>query len=103
MQVSGAISDVLVVLPPSTPLRLPKCRHLHAFAVSGPKTLLSGRFLKSCHSSCNPKHYNGLCNFQARSLVARGSTDSSDNLVPITLLQFKSIIGQLLAQILQTG
>ncbi|RDX62251.1 hypothetical protein CR513_59438, partial [Mucuna pruriens] len=46
MQVSGAISDVLVVLPPSTSLRLPEFRHLHAFAVSDTKGFLSGGFLK---------------------------------------------------------
>jgi len=46
MQVSSAISDVLVVLPPSASLRLPEFRHLHAFAVSDAKGFLSGGFLK---------------------------------------------------------
>lgn len=46
MLVSGAISDVLVVLPPSTSLRLPEFRHLHVFAVSDAKGFVSGGFLK---------------------------------------------------------
>ena len=46
MQVSSAISDVLVVLPPSASLRLPEFRHLHAFAVSDAKGFFSGGFLK---------------------------------------------------------
>jgi len=46
MQVSSAISDVLVVLPPSASLRLPEFRHLHAFAASDAKGFLSGGFLK---------------------------------------------------------
>jgi hypothetical protein len=45
MQVSGAISDVMVVvLPSSSSLRLPEFRHLHAFDA---KNFLSGGgFLK---------------------------------------------------------
>lgn len=43
MQVSGAISDVLVVLPSSSSLRLSEFRPLHAHDA---KNFLSGRFLK---------------------------------------------------------
>ncbi|PNX77776.1 hypothetical protein L195_g037808 [Trifolium pratense] len=48
MQVSGVISDVMVVvLPSSSSLRLPEFRHLHA---SDAKTFLSGGgFLKWCN------------------------------------------------------
>ncbi|KAJ1431099.1 hypothetical protein SESBI_07339 [Sesbania bispinosa] len=102
MLVSGAISDVLVVLPPSASLRLPEFRHLHAFAVSDAKNFLSGGFLKSCPPSYNTKHYSEIYNFRARGLVTRASTNSSDNLVPIAPLQFESPVGQLLEQILQT-
>ncbi|RZC27919.1 UV-B-induced protein, chloroplastic isoform C [Glycine soja] len=102
MLVSGAISDVLVVLPPSASLRLPEFRHLHAFTVSDAKGFLSGGFLKSCPSSYNPKHYNELYNFRARGLVARASADPRDNLVPFAPLQFESPVGQLLEQISNT-
>ncbi|XP_020218329.1 UV-B-induced protein At3g17800, chloroplastic [Cajanus cajan] len=102
MQVSGAISDVLVVLPPSASFRQPEFRHLHAFAVSDTKGFLSGGFLKSCPPSYSPKHYNELYNFRARGLVARASADSRDNLVPFAPLQFESPVGQLLEQISNT-
>ncbi|XP_061343066.1 UV-B-induced protein At3g17800, chloroplastic [Gastrolobium bilobum] len=102
MQVSGAISDVLVVLPPSASVRQPEFRHLHAFAVSDAKNFLSGGFLKSCPSSYNPKHYNELYNFRARGSVVRASADSSDNSVPLAPLQFESPVGQLLEQISRT-
>ncbi|KAI4328019.1 hypothetical protein L6164_020416 [Bauhinia variegata] len=100
MLVSGAISDVLVVLPPAGGLRLPELRHLHTF--SDAKNFLSGGFLKNCSLFCYPKLYNGLHNGRARGFVVRASADSSDNLVPVAPLQFESPVGQLLAQILQT-
>ncbi|KAK2373744.1 hypothetical protein P8452_46681 [Trifolium repens] len=101
MQVSGAISDVMVVvLPSSSSLRLPEFRHLHAFDA---KNFLSGGgFLKSCPPSFNAKHCNEPYNFRAKGLVVRASTDSSDNFVPSPPLQFESPVGQLLEQILQT-
>ncbi|XP_019423678.1 PREDICTED: UV-B-induced protein At3g17800, chloroplastic-like [Lupinus angustifolius] len=101
MQVSGAIGDVLVVLPPSVSLRLPEFRHLHGFAVSDMKNFLSTGFLKTCPSSYNTKHYNEFYNFRARVLVPRASADSSDNLVPFAPLQLESPVGQLLEQISQ--
>ncbi|KAK7366995.1 hypothetical protein VNO80_09000 [Phaseolus coccineus] len=102
MQVSSAISDVLVVLPPSASLRLPEFRHLHAFAVSDTKGFLSGGFLKSCPSSYNPKLCNEFYNFRARGLVARASANSRGNSVPFAPLQFESPVGQLLEQISNT-
>ena len=44
MQVSGAISDVLVALPPSGGIRFPEFRHLHTF--SDAKSFLSAGILK---------------------------------------------------------
>ncbi|KAL2348882.1 hypothetical protein Fmac_002882 [Flemingia macrophylla] len=103
MQVSGAISDVLTVLPPSASFRQTEFCHMHAFAVSDTKGFLSGGFLKSCPSSYNPKHYNELYNLRARGLVVRASTsDSNNNLVPFAPLQFESPVGQLLEQIANT-
>ncbi|XP_045813937.1 UV-B-induced protein At3g17800, chloroplastic isoform X2 [Trifolium pratense] len=101
MQVSGVISDVMVVvLPSSSSLRLPEFRHLHA---SDAKTFLSGcGFLKSCPPSYNAKHCYEPYNFRAKGLVVRASTNSSDNFVPSPPLQFESPVCQLLEQILQT-
>ncbi|KAF7809456.1 UV-B-induced protein [Senna tora] len=99
MQVAGAISDVLVALPPSGGLRLPEFRHMQSF--SDAKNFLSGGFLKSCPSIGNAKLYR-LYNCRSRGFVMRASADSSDNLVPVAPLQFESPVGQLLAQILQT-
>ncbi|AES95666.1 hypothetical protein MtrunA17_Chr5g0410131 [Medicago truncatula] len=100
MQVSGAaISDVMVVLPSSSSLRLPEFRHFHSFDA---KNVLSTGFLKSCPPSYNAKHYNEPYSFRGRGLVVRASTDSSDNFVPSPPLQFESPVGQLLEQILQT-
>ncbi|XP_045813936.1 UV-B-induced protein At3g17800, chloroplastic isoform X1 [Trifolium pratense] len=101
MQFSGVISDVMVVvLPSSSSLRLPEFRHLHA---SDAKTFLSGGgFLKSCPPSYNAKHCYEPYNFRAKGLVVRASTNSSDNFVPSPPLQFESPVCQLLEQILQT-
>ncbi|KAK4261498.1 hypothetical protein QN277_004486 [Acacia crassicarpa] len=99
MQVSGAISDVLVALPPSGGIRLPEFRHLHAF--SDAKSFLSAGFLKSGPSIANAKLYK-LYNCRSRGLLLKASANSNDNSVPVAPLQFESPVGQLLAQILQT-
>lgn len=99
MQVSGAISDVLVALPPSGGIRLPEFRHLHTF--SDAKSFLSAGLLKSCPSMGNSKLYK-LYNCRSRGLVLKASADANDNSVPVAPLQLESPVGQLLAQILQT-
>ncbi|XP_058777510.1 UV-B-induced protein At3g17800, chloroplastic-like [Vicia villosa] len=99
MQVSGAITDVLVVLPSSSSLRLPEFRHLHAHDA---KNFLSRRFLKSCPPSYFAKHYNEPYNFRAKRLAVRASAESSDSFAPSPPLEFESPVGQLLEQILQT-
>ncbi|XP_015963239.1 UV-B-induced protein At3g17800, chloroplastic [Arachis duranensis] len=102
MQISGAISDVLVVLPPSASLRLPEFRHLNTCAVSDAKNFISSGFLKSFPSCCNAKHYNELYSFRSRGLVTRASAGSSDNLAHFAPLQLETPVGQLLEQISQT-
>ncbi|XP_028754660.1 UV-B-induced protein At3g17800, chloroplastic [Neltuma alba] len=99
MQVSGAISDVLVALPPSGGIRLPEFRNLHAF--SDAKSFLSAGLFTTCPSIGTSKLYK-LYNCRSRGLVLKASANSNDNSVPVAPLQLESPVGQLLAQILQT-
>ncbi|KAJ7943885.1 UV-B-induced protein, chloroplastic [Quillaja saponaria] len=100
MQISGAISDVLVALPPAGGLKSPECRH--SCTISDAKNFISGGFSKTCPSFCIPKIGIGQYKCRARGLTARASGDSSGDLVPVSPLQFDSPVGQLLSQILQT-
>ncbi|KAH7576471.1 hypothetical protein ACOSP7_003210 [Xanthoceras sorbifolium] len=91
MQLTGVISEVLVVRPSNGGLGF---RHSHS--------LFSSKFFNKRCPSCIPKLATGLDKCQARRFTARASGNSSDNLVPIAPLHFESPVGQLLEQILQT-
>ncbi|XP_040989673.1 UV-B-induced protein At3g17800, chloroplastic [Juglans microcarpa x Juglans regia] len=100
MQISGAISDVLVALPSVVSLRSPELRHLNTLYDS--KNFLSAGLPKSCSSFCIPKLGTGLHKFRARGFAVKALGESSDELVPVAPLEFESPVGQLLVQILQT-
>ncbi|XP_030947455.1 UV-B-induced protein At3g17800, chloroplastic [Quercus lobata] len=96
MQVTGAVSDVLVAIP--SPIN----HKSHALSDSN-HFFLSSRFSsKSCPSVCFPKLGTGLHKCRAKGLAVKASGDSSDNLSRFAPLEFESSVGQLLAQILQT-
>lgn len=98
MQVSGAISDVLVVVPSTSYYRSPDFKHFHSFSDSK-CSLLSN---KTCSSFYVGKLVVGPDKSKSRGVMVRCSGQSSDNLAPIAPLQLKSPAGQLLTQILQT-
>ncbi|KAG2676736.1 hypothetical protein I3843_12G068200 [Carya illinoinensis] len=100
MQISGAISDVLVALPSAVSLRSPELRHLNTLCDS--KSFLSAGLPKSCSSFCIPKLGTGLHKFRARSFTVKALGESSDDLVPVAPLELESPVGQLLVRILQT-
>ncbi|KAM3686531.1 hypothetical protein ACB098_10G008900 [Castanea mollissima] len=96
MQITGAMSDVLVAIP--SPINLKS----HALSDSN-HFFLSSRFSsKSCPSVCFTKLGTGLHKCRAKGLAVKASGDSSDNLSRFAPLEFESSVGQLLAQILQT-
>ncbi|KAG6684525.1 hypothetical protein I3842_12G067000 [Carya illinoinensis] len=100
MQISGAISDVLVALPSAVSLRSPELRHLNTLCDS--KSFLSAGLPKSCSSFCIPKLGTGLHKFRARGFTVKALGESSDDLVPVAPLELESPVGQLLVRILQT-
>ncbi|XP_059444895.1 UV-B-induced protein At3g17800, chloroplastic isoform X2 [Corylus avellana] len=91
MQISGAINNLLVVIPSTGSFRSPKFRQF-----------LSAGFPRNCPSFCIPKLGTGLHKCRERGFTVKASGDSSDNFVPVAPLEFESPVGQLLAQILQT-
>ncbi|KAF8380776.1 hypothetical protein HHK36_028270 [Tetracentron sinense] len=100
MQVSGVISDGLMVLPSTGGFRSPDSKNFPAY--SDAKFLISGGIFKSCPSFCFRRLGIGMNKFRAGGLMVRASSNLNDNLAPIAPLRFESPTGQLLAQILQT-
>ncbi|KAJ4957514.1 hypothetical protein NE237_024625 [Protea cynaroides] len=101
MQVSGVISDGLVVFP-STGGRKSPADSKSFPAFSEVKSLLSGGMPKKCSSFCILRVGSGMGKCQTRGLTVRASGNSGDNMAPVGPVQFESPVGQLLVQIMQT-
>uniref|UniRef100_A0A7C8Z4I6 UV-B-induced protein At3g17800, chloroplastic-like n=2 Tax=Opuntia streptacantha TaxID=393608 RepID=A0A7C8Z4I6_OPUST len=98
MQISGAISDVLVVVPSTSCYRSPDIKNFHCFSDSKSAFLSS----KTCSSFYIGKPAAGLDKSKSRGFMIRCCGQSRENLAPIAPLQLESPTGQLLTQILQT-
>lgn len=101
----GAASEVLSVSIPSTStpggaLKSPQllAQNFHSLSFLSPPSHLT----KRCPSFGIPRLGAGMYKCRPRSLTVRASGDSAGNPVPVSPLEFKSPVGQLLAQILQT-
>lgn len=105
MQVSGAISDVLVAIPSTACNRSSEFKnHFHPF--SDPKYSLLHTSAYSNKASSFSSFYvgklaTGLDKSRARGFLVRASEYSGENLAPIAPLHMESPAGQLLTQILQ--
>lgn len=95
---SGAISDVLVVVPSSSCYRSPDLKNCHSSSDYKSSFLSS----KTCSSFYIGKLAVGPDKGKSRGFVVRCCGQSSENLAPIAPLQLESPTGQLLTQILQT-
>ncbi|XP_042514807.1 UV-B-induced protein At3g17800, chloroplastic isoform X1 [Macadamia integrifolia] len=100
MQVSGVISDGLVVFPTTGGHKSPESKSFPAF--SDAKSLLSCGILKKCLSLSILRVGTGMEKCRTRGLTVRASGNSDDNITPVAPLQFESPVGQLLVQIMQT-
>lgn len=101
----GAASEVLSVSIPSTSttggaLKSPQllAQNFHSLSFLSPPSHLT----KRCPSFGIPRLGAGMYKCRPRGLTVRASGDSAGNPVPVSPLEFKSPVGQLLAQILQT-
>lgn len=101
----GAASEVLSVSIPSTStpggaLKSPQllAQNFHSLSFLSPPSHLT----KRCPSFGIPRLGAGMYKCRSRGLTVRASGDSAGNPVPVSPLEFKSPVGQLLAQILQT-
>ncbi|KAJ7953391.1 UV-B-induced protein, chloroplastic [Quillaja saponaria] len=110
MQISGAISDILVAIPPAGWPQATGMQALVYYFRSQEfscrwivQRMLSKGFLKNltCPSFCIPKLVIERYKCRARGLIARASGDSSGELVSVAPLQFDTPVGQFLSQILQ--
>ncbi|XP_010261560.1 PREDICTED: UV-B-induced protein At3g17800, chloroplastic [Nelumbo nucifera] len=99
MQISGVISDGLVILPSSGGFRSLDFKSFPPFYDT--KSLLSGGILKR-YPSCFLRLGAGLEKCRTRSLSVRASGHSNNDTTPIAPLRFESPVGQLLVQIMQT-
>ncbi|KNA23030.1 hypothetical protein SOVF_028470 [Spinacia oleracea] len=104
MQVSGAISDVLVALPSTACYRSPEFKNiLHPFSDFKYSFLpTSTNSYKSSSSFYIGKLASGLEKSKPRGILVRASGNSGENLTPIAPVHLESPAGQLLTQILQT-
>ncbi|KAK9667782.1 hypothetical protein RND81_13G010800 [Saponaria officinalis] len=92
MQVSGAITDVLLLVPSTACFcRFPDYKHSHFFPD-----------YKSCRSIFNGKLSAGLEKSKSREFTVRASNQFGENVSPIAPVHLESPTGQLLTQILQT-
>ncbi|XP_043716694.1 uncharacterized protein LOC122664784 [Telopea speciosissima] len=100
LQVSGVITDALVVFPSTGVHKSLESKSFPAF--SDAKSLLSGGMLKKCSSFSILRVGSGMEKCRMRGLTVRASGNSGDNMTPVAPLQFESPVGQLLVQIMQT-
>lgn len=104
MQVSGAISDVLVAIPSTGCHRSPDFKNIYHPFLDFKYSFLPTSAIsnKSSSSFYIGKIATGLDKSKSRGFLVRASDHSGENLAPIAPVHLDSPAGQLLIQILQT-